>query len=315
MGFHDVLFPTGISYGSKGGPTFNTKVVKLVSGQGQYIPRWSAPQFRYDIAEGVKSIDDLNALITFYIARLGPANAFKYSDPAHFTTASNHRAAHTNADQVIAVGDGATTQFQLRKGYTSGAYTVWKNIYKPVGNTTLVAVNSVSKTEGVDFSVDVTTGIITFTVAPTNGHSITAGCQFYTPVRFEKEMDQDMLFNYEAYDISSLDSIMLIEDVNPTTIEEEYNYGGGANLTFSTPLNITHLTGRSITLTPASALTVYLPNPATSPLGGPHFVLYNTSAFTLTFKYGATTYFSLVGGAKCTVNNMLVSGVRTWIAF
>lgn len=315
MSFHEVLFPTDISFGTKGGPTYSTKVVTLVSGQVQKVPRWSSPQFRYDVAERVKSLAAWSTLKTFYIARLGPANGFLFKDWAHFSSASDHRAAPTNADQNIGTGDGTATAFQLRKAYTSGLATVYKNIYKPVVSTILIAVNGVAKSSPADFTVDTTTGIVTFSVAPPAAQAVTAGYYFYMPVMFAEELDQTFLFNHEEYDIGSIDSVQLVEVIDPLSADEEFYYGGAADLSPSTNISITSLTGRVIRITPSAAMTVFLPQPAGYPLGGVHWYIENIGAFSITFKVGITTQFTLTAGSKIMIVNALVGTTPTWKAF
>ena len=316
MGFHEVQFPLSLSYGTKGGPTFNTKVVALVSGQVQAIPRWGAPQFGYDVAETIRSVSDLATLANFYVARLGPANGFRFSDPFHYTTASDNRSVATNLDSVLGVGDGTTTQFQLTKTYSSGGYNVYKNLYKPVAGTTKIAIAGVDQgAAGGTWNIDTTTGIVTFGSAPTLGATITGGSNFDMPVMFAKELDTNLMFNFEAFELGSIDSIPLVELISPSSRDEEFFYGSGSQVSFSTPISISSLSGRALTLIPASALIVYLPSATTYPLGGPHWYIYNNSAFTITFKVGQTTQFTLTGGSKCEIVNMLSSGVRTWVAF
>ena len=59
-------------------------------------------------------------------------------------------------------GDGATTTFTLKKTYQSGAGSYTRDVTKPVTGSVRVAVAGVEKVEGTDFTVDVTTGVVTF---------------------------------------------------------------------------------------------------------------------------------------------------------
>ena len=84
MGFHEVRFPTNISYGARGGPSFNTAVIVLDSGAEERIPRWSTPRYKFDASYGIRSFDDLEAVIDFYIAMLGPAYGFRWKHWLHY---------------------------------------------------------------------------------------------------------------------------------------------------------------------------------------------------------------------------------------
>lgn len=64
-------------------------------------------------------------------------------------------------------GDGSTQVFQ----FPEDTFPILDQ-----SGTHLIKVNSVNKTEGIDYTLDKNTGTLVFTVAPTNGHSVTADC-------------------------------------------------------------------------------------------------------------------------------------------
>jgi len=79
-----------------------------------------------------------------------------------------------------------TTTFQLVKYYGAGGTALSigypkRVIHKPVSGTVKIAVAGIEVTTG--FTVDHTTGIITFAVAPVG--TVTGGCEFDIPVRFD----------------------------------------------------------------------------------------------------------------------------------
>ncbi|RME61845.1 MAG: TIGR02217 family protein, partial [Alphaproteobacteria bacterium] len=59
--FHDVRFPTDISFGSSGGPGFSTSIVETASGVEQRNANWAAARARYDVGTGIRGEDDLAA--------------------------------------------------------------------------------------------------------------------------------------------------------------------------------------------------------------------------------------------------------------
>ena len=77
-----------------------------------------------------------------------------------------------------------TRDFALRKAYRSGAQTVYRAIAKPVAGSVLAGVGQTALTLGDDYSVDTTTGTLTFTRAPDVGAEVRAGFEFDVPVRF-----------------------------------------------------------------------------------------------------------------------------------
>ena len=75
-----------------------------------------------------------------------------------------------------------------------------------MAGTVLVALNGVNQPTG--WTVNTTTGIITFTVAPGIGIAVTAGFEFDVPVRFDSEA-MDVTLDFER--LGSITSIPLIE--------------------------------------------------------------------------------------------------------
>lgn len=296
MSFHEVQFPVDISYGSSGGPGFRTSIVEMDSGREQRVARWGSARRSYNVAEGVKTLDQLSELITFYIARQGPAHGFRYKDWFDFTTASNHRSAPTATDVVIGTGDGSETQFQLIKKYTSGITTRTRTLNKPIANTVLVAFDGTPQPSG--WTVDDTTGIITFTSAPSADVVITAGCEFDVPVRFGSEVDEALAFNYEAFDSGST-QVPLVEIKDDLTQEDEFFCGGAKRTEISADYVIGINTGRVQVIVPTTTgLTVKLPATGGLKVGCPLFFIINDSVNSFTLKNnGGGTICTVAGGA------------------
>lgn len=273
--FHEIQFPTDISYNSKGGPGFQTNIIETDSGNEVRVSRWSSPRRRYNVAYGVKTLQQLATLAAFYIARMGPAYGFRYKDFADFTTnPTDHVSAHAATDTVLGVGDGTTTQFQLVSVYRAIAVsdTIERTrvIRKPVAGTVKVAVAGVVTTS---FTVDTTTGIITLATAPTAGQVVTAGCQYDVPVRFGKEVDELLNMSIEAYGEGSAEDIPLIEMMEETNSMEEYSYGGACEFVIYGAIQMNPNLGRTqivqaMVVGPPYARLV-LPDPADFAPGGP----------------------------------------------
>jgi len=154
MGFVEVQFPTDISYGSSGGPEYATDIVASQSGHEQRNIHWEQARARFNVAHGVKTKAQLDALIAFFRARKGRAYGFRFKDWTDY-----------QATETIGKGDGVKTQFQLIKNYVSGGVTEARIIRKPVASTVQVYKDAVQQTTGV--SVDTTTGMVTFSSLPT----------------------------------------------------------------------------------------------------------------------------------------------------
>lgn len=151
-------FPISVGFGTAGGPGYNTNVVVLDSGYEQRNDNWVYPRHRYDVATGVKHTLTLEDLIAFFHVAKGRFNGFRYKDIYDYKSCSIYTDP-ASTDQEIATADGVVMQFQLKKTYTKGIYTQSRIITKPVTGTVLISISGITVT---NYSVDLTTGIITF---------------------------------------------------------------------------------------------------------------------------------------------------------
>jgi uncharacterized protein (TIGR02217 family) len=188
------VFPYDISYNSIGSTRFSTDVIVVDSGNDQRIQRWSQPLMEYDISYGVRTMEQLQALVSFFRAMRGRLYAFDYYDhlDASSSTAVIYEArtvpTPTAFDQVIGVGDGSTYVFQLQKTYASpqsGATQV-RTITRTVSGSELVGINGNATTH---FTVDSTTGLVTLTppvtCSPSDAVSKTAQSSSYCTITGE----------------------------------------------------------------------------------------------------------------------------------
>ena len=205
MAFHEVRFPDAISRGARGGPERRTQVVELASGDEERNASWANSRRRYDVAYGIRRADDLAAVVAFFEARNGRLHGFRFKDWG------DHRSCLPSGtpsplDQPLGTGDGVRTAFQLAKRYASGGQSWTRAITKPVTGTVRIALGGTEQMSG--WSVDTTTGLVTFGSAPGAGVAITAGFEFDTPVRFDTDT-LDVTLDLER--LGSIASIPLLE--------------------------------------------------------------------------------------------------------
>ena len=205
MAFHEVRFPDNISRGARGGPERRTQVVELASGDEERNASWANSRRRYDVAYGIRRADDLAAVVAFFEARNGRLHGFRYKDWADYKSALPSQAV-APTDQQIGTGTGSLQAFQLAKRYTSGAQTWVRTITKPVTGTVCVALGMVEQLSG--WTLDTTTGVVTFTTAPAGGVIVRAGFEFDVPVRFDSDT-LDVTLDFER--LGSITSIPLLE--------------------------------------------------------------------------------------------------------
>ncbi|WP_444461057.1 phage distal tail protein, Rcc01695 family [Rhodobacter capsulatus] len=205
MAFHEIRFPDSISRGAKGGPERRTRIVELASGDEERNASWANSRRRYDVSYGVRRADDLAAVVAFFEARNGRLHAFRFKDWSDYKSCLPS-AAPAPTDQIIGTGNGSTTTFALTKTYASGAQSWARAILKPVAGTVTVSLNGVA--QGSGWSVNTTTGIVTFAVPPTTGAVIRAGFEFDVPVRFDTD---ELPVTLDIERTGSIPSIPLIE--------------------------------------------------------------------------------------------------------
>ncbi len=205
MAFHEVRFPDNIGRGARGGPERRTQIVELASGDEERNASWTNSRRRYDVAYGIRRADDLAAVVAFFEARNGRLHGFRFKDWADYKSGLPSQAPGQQ-DQVIGEGDGSTTAFQLVKRYSSGSQTWTRVIIKPVAGTVRIALGGIEQTSG--WSVDTTTGVVSFDTAPPSGVAITAGFEFDVPVRFDTDT-LDVTLDIER--LGSITSIPLLE--------------------------------------------------------------------------------------------------------
>jgi uncharacterized protein (TIGR02217 family) len=207
MNFHEIQFPLAIAFHSTGGPVRRTEIVALGSGHEERNATWAGSRRRFDVGSGLKSLNDIHDVITFFEARMGRLYGFRFKDFSDWKSCAP-AADITPLDQGIGTGDGVTTAFALTKTYASGAGGWTRAIQKPVAGTVRVAVDGNEVTAG--WSCDAASGIVTFDAAPADGAAITAGFAFDCPVRFDTDHLSINLANFAAGEIASIPLIEVL---------------------------------------------------------------------------------------------------------
>ena len=145
-------------------------------------------------------------MLQFFEAQRGRLCGFRWKD--RFDYRSCPSPALPSADDVdIGTGDGTTAAFQLIKPYGSGAGTPYlRTIAKPVPGTVRVAVAGIPQPIGTAWTLDMTTGLVSFVPGqvPAAGAAVTAGFEFDVPVRFDTDYLEVDLGYFEAGQIPNI---------------------------------------------------------------------------------------------------------------
>ena len=148
------------------------------------------------MASGLKNQQQLDELIAFFRGRKGRACGFRFKDWTDYKATG----------QLLGTGNGAQTQFQLVKRYPSGSVIEVRTVAKPVAGTVRIYKDGVEQLSG--WSVNITTGLVTFTTAPAAGVEITADFEFDVPVRFDTD---HMAVTIETYKLHRWQQIPVVE--------------------------------------------------------------------------------------------------------
>jgi uncharacterized protein (TIGR02217 family) len=182
--FFEAEFPRAIEFEQDGGPAFNTEVIAVQSGQEQRNRNWINTGGDYTASvvglqnPGTSSAAFIDAVRAFFLMIGGMGDAFRYFDPIDNTAVG---------EAMLAIAGTSNLQWQLQKTYTLGGRTYIRTITKPItasvidyqGNA-MVNTVTIHASGGTLTSIDHTTGIALFSVAPS---SVTADFQYHIPVR------------------------------------------------------------------------------------------------------------------------------------
>lgn len=203
MAFHEIRFPAHLSFGSVGGPERKTEIVALASGHEERNTPWAHARRRYDAGMGLRSLDDLAAVVAFFEARAGRLHGFRWKDWSDYKSCIPSQAPGFE-DQQIGVGDGVTRRFQLHKLYRSGPGEYQRPVVKPVAGTVRAGIGGDELFPDDGFETDHARGEIIFAAPPGIGATVTAGYEFDVPVRFDSDRLAVSMAAFQAGEIPEI---------------------------------------------------------------------------------------------------------------
>jgi uncharacterized protein (TIGR02217 family) len=184
--FFECEFPTSLAFLCQGGPTFSSTINTSFAGDEYRVRNWTGALSKWVVDLTNKPVALYSQVEAFFYCVGGQACAFRFLNHLDFQA----------TNQVIGLGDGITAVFQLQTSYTSGMRTFTRNVVKPItsavmkfdgsycADTVSIYVNGASTTA---FSLDPTTGLVSFETAPAATSVISWSGQFHFPVRFTSD--------------------------------------------------------------------------------------------------------------------------------
>lgn len=180
-------FPKKIDFRRSGGQMFNTTVLNTQSGQEQRNRNWQNARRKYKATLLASTDANLSAFLatlqavqTFHLLVGGMANSFRFWDEL------DGQAVNQN---MVVIAGSSNLQWQLQVTYTFGGQTYVRTITKPIGPGAIDYLGNalgetvvVNPAGGTVSSIDHTTGLVNFSVAPTGTPS--ASFSYHVPVRF-----------------------------------------------------------------------------------------------------------------------------------
>lgn len=200
MTFYAMQIEPTPGFGFSGGPTFQTRIDPLASGNEKRNVDWPVCRHRYTAPFNNIPNDAYLAIKRVFLICRGRAHTFLFRDWGDFTA----------ADDVFGTGDGVETVFQLSKLSTdvSGG-TYLRTVTKPDG----VVVTKVGGTITAA-TVNPAAGTVTFNDAPADGAVLTWTGRFFVHVRFDTDSLPFTLDNKSGGTFITNGSVELLEVLN-----------------------------------------------------------------------------------------------------
>jgi uncharacterized protein (TIGR02217 family) len=182
----NLLFPKirGLAWSIVKTPTFSTEIQESLAGREVRVQNFQNPVWEFTLTyeyllNDPKFRDEneqtpLETLVGFFLARGGQFDDFLLNE----SDLTGRLEDSVYSGQPIGTGDGAAKSFQIVRNI--GAFL--EAVQNPMNQTAAIYLNGMLKTPGTDYII--ANGVVTFTVPPSLGASITADFIMLHRVRF-----------------------------------------------------------------------------------------------------------------------------------
>ncbi len=192
--FIDTRFPEDVAYEAVSSTAFSTNVTELNNGYEQRNMNWIMARREFEVTSARQCEARKDEILNLYNNAKGRANSFRFKDWSDYKV----------QNQEIAIADGVRDSFQLIKNYKIASETHIRNITKPVSGSVVVYMDGNQAIEGVDYSLDYSTGMVLFINIPALAEVITADFEFDNEVRFNNDSLDIKLLDEKSYKISKV---------------------------------------------------------------------------------------------------------------
>lgn len=198
MVIDDTRLPQDVERGVKGGPQFNTIVLRSDGGNTDTNQNWQYPLYSGNVGYGIQSRQELDKVIRFFWARRGRLRGFLFRDWSDYQMEL----------ETIGTGDGSNRTFPIVKTYDDDVLSFARPIKRPIESTLTVYVNGAAVPDS-HWSLQ-SGGVILFGVthAPVAASSVAISGEFDIPVMF---MTDKLDISMELWNAGSIPSIPIME--------------------------------------------------------------------------------------------------------
>lgn len=177
MTFHETLLPEDIAEGARGGRGWSTDLVRNRGAHDKANQNWSVPLGAWDISYVNKSNVQTRQLLAFFLAvGQGKLNGFRFKDlkDCNVTKGQLRRLTST------------TYQMVQRYRFVAGGQTYSIDVTKPEPNDTVLQI-WLGNTETTAYTVNTSTGVVTFASAVPANVVVSMTGAYHIPVRFDMD--------------------------------------------------------------------------------------------------------------------------------
>lgn len=176
MAWMNTPFPPRLAFGIECDPEWQVRIATTIAGFESRNLEWSNARHRYDASFAIRSATDHQVIREHFHMARGPFHSWPLLDPL------DHDVSVTEG--VMVLDSGSDASFQLYKQYGSGDFAYLRKITRPLSGARIY-LNGVLKTEGVDYTLDEDTGLLTYVDTDALAEDITWSGQFYVPCRYD----------------------------------------------------------------------------------------------------------------------------------
>ena len=196
------IFPSlpGLAWSVTKTPTFQTRIQRAVSGRELRALDYPYPLWQFTLVfdllrdNPTAGYDELRTLMGFFMLCQGAYGTFLFEDPSDYRVTG----------QQIGIGNASTTVFQLQRAM--GATLPGGGFLEPIvapNVVNAVYLDGITQNSGT-YSVDPSTGLVTFSIAPASGLIITADYSYYFRCRFTDDSYPFENFMFQLWQLKKL---------------------------------------------------------------------------------------------------------------